>query len=484
MKGIAETSVRRATAVVWGAAALTAISILLALGLESSASPGTLFDRDSSASRATDRLHREFGDEPVLVLVQTRKEGCPGGRNCRLTDLLLTPDLIRLLSFEGCVSGNIPRRAKVPAPVCREFAESRPFQFVNGPGTFINESARQISSRIRRQQRQSALEVRRASEAARKVAAARGLSPAEQERLARQARQLAQLNALQPALRYGLNPRGAGIGDPSFVHQLVFEPAISYDAPKTRFAQYFPSRTSAVVELRLRPGLSESERRDAIGLVREAVASPSFRLTSARYTVTGEPVAALGVSSSVSDALLVLLIAALVIITVTLALFFRSSRRLLPLAPAVASVAITFGLMALLGATLTIASIAILPVLAGIAVALAIHFQRTGALPLAAAAAAAIGFGALVASPVPMVRTFGAFVALGILVSLLLTVTLGSALLHGDVRGMAPLRRASSALGRVTRVPAARTPQTPAAHRAGRPRVAQKRVGVASRGGG
>ena len=52
--------------------------------------------------------------------------------------------------------------------------------------------------------------MKRASEAARKVAAARGLSPAEQERLAKQARKLAQLNALQPALRYGLSPRGAG----------------------------------------------------------------------------------------------------------------------------------------------------------------------------------------------------------------------------------------------------------------------------------
>jgi uncharacterized protein len=436
VKGIAETSARRATAVVLGAAALTAVSILLALGIDSSASPGTLFDRDSSASKATDRMHREFGDEPIIVLVRIRKQGCPGGRNCRLTDLLLTPDLIRLLSLEGCVSGNIPRRAKAPAAVCRRFGESRPFQVVNGPGTFINESARQISTRIRRQQRRSALEVKRASEAARKIAAARGLSQAEQERLAKQARQLAQLNALQPALRYGLNPRGAGIGDPSFVHQLVFEPAISFDAPKTRFAQYFPSRSSGVIELRPRLGLSEGETRAAVDFVREAVASPSFRLTSARYVVTGEPVAALAVTDNASDALLVLLVATLLILTATLALVARQSKLVVTLAPTIAAVALTFGLMSLLGATLTIASIAVLPVLAGIAAALAIHYQRTESVPLAATAAIAIGFAALVASPVPMVRTFGAFVALGIVLSLLLTLTLGSALLQADVRGL------------------------------------------------
>ena len=448
MKRIAETSARRWKAVVLGAVALTVVSIVLALGLDTSASPGTLVDQDSSASQATHLLHREFGGDPVLVVVHTRKEGCPGGRDCRLTDLLLTPDIVRLLSLEGCVSGNIPRRAKAPDPVCDRFRESKPFEIVNGPGTFINESARQITSRIRSQQRRSAVEVEQASEAARKVAAARGLSPAEQEKLAKQARQLALLNALQPELRYGLSPRGAGIGDPSFVHQLIFEPSISFDAPKTRFTQYFPSRTSAVLELRPRPGLSDGDTRTAIGLVREAVKSPSFRLKSSRYVVTGQPVAALGVEEDISDSLLVLLVAALVFLTAAVALAVRNARLLLaPMAVTVATVALTFGWMALLGATLTIASIAVLPVLAGIAAGIALHFQRTGALPLVSAGAAAIGFAVLVISPVPMVRTFGAFVAVGIVLSLAITLTLGSALLRGEVH--APARAAGGPLARL-----------------------------------
>jgi predicted RND superfamily exporter protein len=443
VKRIAETSAGRAKAVVWAVVALTVISIVLALGLDASASPGTLFDRDRSASKATDRLYREFGGDPVLVVVHTRKEGCPGGRDCRLTDLLLTPDLVRLLSLEGCVSGNIPRRAKAPAPVCDRFRKTKPFEIVNGPGTFINESARQLTNRIRSQQRSSAVEVKRASEAARKVAAARGLSPADQEKLAKQARQLALLNALQPALRYGLSPRGAGIGDPSFVHQLVFEPSISFDAPKTRFTQYFPSRTSAVLELRPRPGLSKADTRAAIGLVREAVGSPSFRLKSSRFVVTGQPVAALGVEEDISDSLLILLVAALVAVTAAVALAARFTRVLfVPLAVTVAAVALTLGSMSVLGATLTIASIAVLPVLAGIAAGIALQFTRTGVLSLGSAGAAAIGFAVLVISPVPMVRTFGAFVALGIVLSLALTLTLGSALLRGGGRASSPARPA------------------------------------------
>ena len=51
---------------------------------------------------------------------------------------------------------------------------------------------------------------------------------------------------------------------------------------------------------------------------------------------------------------------------IVLALVFRSRLRLLPLAVALAAVAITFGADALLGASLTMASIAVLPVLLGL----------------------------------------------------------------------------------------------------------------------
>ena len=58
-----------------------------------------------------------------------------------------------------------------------------------------------------------------------------------------------------------------------------------------------------------------------------------------------------------------------------LALVFRSRLRLLPLVVALAAVAVTFGAMALVGAPLTMASIAVLPVLLGLGVDYAIQFQ-------------------------------------------------------------------------------------------------------------
>ena len=147
------------------AVALSLAAALLALRLDTSASISTLVDRDGEAVAATDDLHRKFGDEPIVILVRGR-----------LTGMLLTQDVGRMLSLEGCISGNQPRDAKTPAPVCREFARSKPVQVVYGPGTFINEAAGQVLDRINFNQGRQQAEADRAARAARRVAAARGLA--------------------------------------------------------------------------------------------------------------------------------------------------------------------------------------------------------------------------------------------------------------------------------------------------------------------
>ncbi len=128
-----------------------------------------------------------------------------------------------------------------------------------------------------------------------------------------------------------------------------------------------------------------------------------------------------------------------------LALVFRSRLRLLPLLVALAAVAITFGAMSLLGAPLTMASIAVLPVLLGLGVDYAIQYQarveeeggdagraaaRWPAPTIATAAlATGVGFLVLLLSPVPMVRGFGALLVVGIVFALLLALTAGTAAL-------------------------------------------------------
>ena len=128
--------------------------------------------------------------------------------------------------------------------------------------------------------------------------------------------------------------------------------------------------------MRLKAGLSEARRNDAIALVRHAVALKSFEpRNGARYTVTGAPVVVSDLTDSITGSMLTLLIVALLVMAVTLTLAFRGRPRLLPLAIALAATALTFGALSLAGASLTMASIAVLPILIGLAVDYAIQVQ-------------------------------------------------------------------------------------------------------------
>ena len=135
------------------------------------------------------------------------------------------------------------------------------------------------------------------------------------------------------------------LDDPDFVSTLVFDPARGAATPKARFAHLFPTPRSAVIQVRLRPGLSDAQRRRAVALVRAAVAMPRWRLhDAAGYTVTGVPVLAEDLADALAGATLRLLVLAVVVMALVLAVAFRRRLRLLPLAVALAAVAITGGL--------------------------------------------------------------------------------------------------------------------------------------------
>ena len=87
-------------------------------------------------------------------------------------------------------------------------------------------------------------------------------------------------------MRYGLSSVPA-LNNPDFVLQLVFEPSLGAEIPKPRFAYLFPHTDAALIQARLRPGLSAEERRDAIEMVREAVAAKPFDLKFGSYVVSG-----------------------------------------------------------------------------------------------------------------------------------------------------------------------------------------------------
>src|SRR5581483_377136 len=108
----------------------------------------------------------------------------------------------------------------------------------------------------------------------------------------------------------------------------------------------------------------------------QAVKMPMFASRyGGTYTVSGAPVVVNDLASELTRSIGWLLVAAVAVMAITLLAVFKGRLRLLPLAVALAAAGITFGVSELLGASLTMASIAVLPILIGLAVDYAVQFQ-------------------------------------------------------------------------------------------------------------
>jgi hydrophobe/amphiphile efflux-3 (HAE3) family protein len=460
---------RRPVAVLAFVALIGAAGAFFALRLHPDAATSTLVDADSSTYKATQRYHQRFGDDAVIILVRGS-----------LRDLVLSQDIERLAGLEGCIAGNVPRGARpyggARSP-CAGFARTKPAKVVYGPGTFVNEAVAELDQQIGAQSAAETAQEKRAATAAYRLARGKGMSPGRARELAASARKLVRAQfttqVMGLALKYGLRsyPR---LNDPAFVSSLVFDPTKPAGTPKARFAYLFPTSRSALIQVRLRPDLSEASRDRAIALIRSAVRMPDWKLRNGgTFVVTGAPVVVADLTDSISRSILILLVAGLGVMALTLALVFRRRLRLLPLAVAVVAAALTFGALSLAGAGLTMAAIGVLPVLLGLAVDYAIQFQarveeeagggslgaaapraaERGAPTIAAAAAAtAAGFLALLLSPVPMVRSFGLLLVLGILLAFALALSAGTAMLtladrpRTNGRFAAAARRAGASL--------------------------------------
>ncbi len=453
---------------------LTIVGGVGALSLEPDGEAETLVDRGSETFQATEELKEKFGDDAVVVLVRGDLER-----------LMLTEELGKILLLESCLAGTVSTdeiAEGIPTPqACSDLAQERPAKVVYGPATFLNQFAQQAERLLGESSQAAVVQARVANRRAVRDALQRGLSEEEAKLLGEQAAQVVLSDfsnqALGLASQYGLTgiPR---IDDPTFVANVIFDNSKGDGVPKSKFAYLWPSEDSALVSVRLRSDLSESERADAIDLIRAAVFDPAFRPRGGSFLVSGVPVVVDGLTDELTGEIVLLLIAAVIVMALVLSLVFAPPMRLLPLAIALAAGAIAFGLLALFGGSLTMASIAGLPVLIGLAVDYAIQLQArfgearsSGASPVRAAGeaaakggpviataclASAAGFTVLLLSPIPMVRSFGMLLVVGVVVALVLALTAGLALLSMTTRegsghttsrssgALAGLRRASA----------------------------------------
>jgi hypothetical protein len=449
LSALAGGASRRPRLVVGVAIVLALAGGALALRLRPTAATSTFVSSSSAQYAQTQRFYRSFGEEPVAVLVKGS-----------LQQLLLSSDLERLVGLEGCLSGNVPASALateggVNGP-CGQLARAHTVKVVLGPGTFVNEAANQIDEQLAAQTKQAETQARQSERAVTRAALRRGLSAEEARSLGQQASKITtarfQEGLVTLALEYGLTSRPT-LENHDFVTSLVFDSTKPAGTPKQRFAYLFPSRDAALVSVRMRAGLSEAQRTRTIGLIRSAVAMPQWRLQhGGSYLVTGEPAIVSDLTSSITHSVELLLIAVALVMAATLALIFTGRPRLLPLGIALLAAAITFGGLSLAGASLTMASIAVLPVLIGLAVDYAIQLQSrvaeeaattgTAAQPAirratalgaptiaTAGAASAAAILVLLLSPVPMIRGFGVLLVAGVIVAFLCALTAGAAVM-------------------------------------------------------
>ena len=483
---------------------------LLALGLRPSTGTDTFVSRSSANYQVTADDQAHFGGDPVIVLIKEP-----------LTDLVLTKELATVTQLEACLAGQtvvadaklsafVPAKAGSALPYggwgspCGQLMRAHAVQVVYGPGTFLNRSVSAVNQEVT-----SILSGARSAEvssarAAYALAIGKGLSAKQATQAGNAAytlEQQRQNNLLTTmALQSGITSLPS-IDSKSFISQVVFDQTRGVNQPKARFAYLFPTANSALIQVRLRASLSSSQQAHIISLIRQAVRMPRFASAyGGTYTVSGAPVVVGDLAAQLTHSITALLLAAIAVMAIALLVVFRSplrsgrrpgaegrargesSRwlRLLPLIVALAAVGITFGLMALLGATLTMASIAVLPILIGLAVDYAVQFQSRVAEARAdgapdvrsavrdaaasgvptigvAALATATGFLVLLLSPVPMVRGFAVLLVVGIAVALVCALTAGSAalVLTGAGRGgaiAAALRGAGEIVGAAGRI--------------------------------
>jgi hypothetical protein len=436
---------------------------VLALRLRPSAAESTFISSSSPEYRATQRFYKSFGEEPIEVLVKGN-----------LQQLVLSSDLERLAGLEGCLSGNVPASG-LPAEggangPCGQLGRAHTVKVVFGPGTFITEAVEQSNVLLTDQTKQAEAVAKQSEEVVTKAALARGEGATEARKLGQQASSITIARFKEGlatlALQYGLTERPS-LDDLSFISTVVFESGKPAGTPKQRFAYLFPSREAALVSVRLKAGLSEQARTHTIALIRQAVAMKQWRLAHGEsYLLTGEPVIVADLTGAITHSIELLLLAVLLVMAGALGLVFGAhppGPRLLPLGIAGLAAALTFGVLSVVGASLTVASIAVLPVLVGLAVDYAIQFQsrveeafeegadglkthRLGTHPpedgraavrraaaasaptIATAGVASVGaILVLLLSPVPMVRGFGVLLVVGVVIAFLCALTVGSA---------------------------------------------------------
>lgn len=222
--------------------------------------------------------------------------------------------------------------------------------------------------------------------------------------------------------------------------------------PSTYVDTFMPDTTHTLVMVQMPGSISEDNKKRLLGEVESTLGIVDFPAGTTAIA-TGDPAFSIAMSEEMSSSLTSMLVLAFILMIIGLLIVFRHVRWcLLPIPVIFIGLIFTFGAMGLLGIPMTMASMAVFPILIGLGADYAIQFQNrieeelskgesaeeavidtikhTGPAVATAVVATCLGFVALFSSPVPMIQDFGKMSLVGVLLSYLVSMFVLVALLY------------------------------------------------------
>jgi len=424
-------------AIVLAAAAIPGITML-----ETETGFNALVSSNAKISQDNTRYEEKFGGEPITILL-----------NGQLDDVFSAGNLVIMSQFE------------------QEFSYNEHCCAVIGPTALIHMAIEEAIRASQAFQEQIALAQDEAATEARQAAASMGLSELQQEEAAQQAR-LEVLQRFQPQIE-----QMQAIGEPSLDNPLFVE-AIIYDsegAVNQEMRTLIPDNEHALIIVTPKGNLSDEEDLQVVRDIEDYfLAHP---LTNLDTTVIASSKLVDAISKAMGKNMAILLGISVVVMTLILLGMFRVRWRLLSLLMVGVSALWTFGIMGYFSVPITMATMAILPILIGLGIDYSIQFHnryqeevtkaksvgeaiiisisRMLSIVGIALLATIIGFITLFMSEVPMIRDFGMMLAVGIVFSYIVGLFMLHSIVYlGDKnKPMDLLSKASlKASGRIDRI--------------------------------
>ena len=395
---------RRPWWIIVGAAVLVAAMVPGISMLEIETGFDALVSSSSEIAQDNSRYEEQFGGDPITVILTGQLE-----------EILSADNLLILSQLE------------------QQISEDNRYRSIISPLTLLRTAVEEANKTKQALEEQIATAQEAAANQARQAAAALGLSEAQQELAAQQARAEV-LQEFQPLLE-----QMQAVGEPSLDNP-AFLAAVLYNADGTisdTMNSLIPDDQHALVLVTPIGNMADSEALEAAKDIENFFSSQP--LSGVEISVIADTKLVEAVSNAMGQGMMILLGLSVAAMVVILFVMFRVRWRLLSLLMVGVGALWTFGIMGYSSVPLTMATMAVLPILIGLGIDYSIQFHNryqeeltrsrsvaeaiinsiSRMFPVVGIAllATIIGFITLYISPVPMVRDFGTMLAVGVILS-------------------------------------------------------------------